>query len=80
MSEFFHDSLEKIKTGLTEVYEESQQQARVSTLPWTSEHMLKLDQNVVLVGGLASSPYVYQQLKAWATTQGMSITRPDGPT
>jgi hypothetical protein len=37
-------------------------------------------QKVILVGGLASSPYVYQELQSWGTRMGISVSRPDGPT
>jgi hypothetical protein len=37
-------------------------------------------QNVVMVGGLAGSAYIYAQLQQWATAYGMKISRPDGPT
>jgi hypothetical protein len=37
-------------------------------------------QNVIMVGGLAGSAYIYTQLEIWATELGMNISRPDGPT
>jgi hypothetical protein len=37
-------------------------------------------QKVLLVGGLASSPYVHQELKAWGDRMKISVTRPDEPT
>jgi hypothetical protein len=37
-------------------------------------------QKVILVGGLASSPYVYSKLVQWGKDLGISVSRPDGPT
>jgi hypothetical protein len=37
-------------------------------------------QKVILVGGLASSPYVYKELQDWGQQRGVSVSRPDGPT
>lgn len=37
-------------------------------------------QKVILVGGLASSPYVYSKLVEWGDNLGISVSRPDGPT
>jgi hypothetical protein len=37
-------------------------------------------QKVILVGGLAGSPYVYKELQAWGARMGISVSRPDGPT
>ncbi|KAJ7207969.1 hypothetical protein GGX14DRAFT_634628 [Mycena pura] len=40
----------------------------------------RLADKVILVGGLASSPYVYSKLVDWGNEIGVSVTRPDGPT
>ncbi|EGO23005.1 hypothetical protein SERLADRAFT_471616 [Serpula lacrymans var. lacrymans S7.9] len=37
-------------------------------------------QKVILVGGLASSPYVFSRLVEWGKENGVSVIRPDGPT
>jgi hypothetical protein len=43
-------------------------------------HHLQLSQKVILVGGLAGSPYVYKDLQEWGAQMGISVSRPDGPT
>ncbi|KAL0949368.1 hypothetical protein HGRIS_009437 [Hohenbuehelia grisea] len=39
----------------------------------------RLADSVILVGGLAGSPYVYDQILQWGKMVGVSISKPDGP-
>ncbi|KDQ57914.1 hypothetical protein JAAARDRAFT_155555 [Jaapia argillacea MUCL 33604] len=64
MVRFFEPSLTSIKQGLEIAFENGD----------------KLADKVILVGGLASSPYVYSELVAWGAEMGISVSRPDGPT
>jgi hypothetical protein len=78
MATFFAASLESIKAGLMATYNQSQKKANVSG-PFLFGHETNHPQRVVLVGGLSSSPYVYQNLLDWGAKQGILISRPDGP-
>ncbi|KAF7328910.1 hypothetical protein MVEN_02520700 [Mycena venus] len=40
----------------------------------------RLADKVILVGGLASSPYMFSKFVAWGKEFGISVNRPDGPT
>ncbi|KAF7291486.1 hypothetical protein MKEN_01483100 [Mycena kentingensis (nom. inval.)] len=64
MESFFEAPLQDITTGLDIAFENGE----------------KLADKVILVGGLASSPYVFSKLVAWGEEHGISVTRPDGPT
>ncbi|KAF7290593.1 hypothetical protein MIND_01299400 [Mycena indigotica] len=64
MESFFKAPLDDIKRGLDIAFENGG----------------KLADKVILVGGLASSPYVFSKLVAWGDEYGISVTRPDGPT
>ncbi|KAJ6558127.1 hypothetical protein B0H19DRAFT_129158 [Mycena capillaripes] len=64
MESFFAEPLQQIKEGLEIAFENGR----------------KLADKVILVGGLASSPYVYSKLVAWGKEFGISVSRPDGPT
>ncbi|KAJ7074581.1 hypothetical protein C8F01DRAFT_970629, partial [Mycena amicta] len=64
MESFFKAPLDDIKQGLDIAFENGG----------------KLADKVILVGGLASSPYVFAELVAWGEEHGISVTRPDGPT
>ncbi|KIJ67227.1 hypothetical protein HYDPIDRAFT_25699 [Hydnomerulius pinastri MD-312] len=64
MVKFFAPSLRYIKQGLNTVLE-------------SGDH---LADKVILVGGLASSPYVFSELVSWGKEKGISVSRPDGPT
>jgi hypothetical protein len=77
MTSFFSASLESIKEGLLATYEQGK--TCVSRLLYGVFDAHHVIQRVVLVGGLASSPYVYRQLLNWGEKHGMSISRPDGP-
>ncbi|KAK6974608.1 hypothetical protein R3P38DRAFT_3335708 [Favolaschia claudopus] len=63
MKSFFAAPLQQIKDGLEVAFENG---GRVAD-------------KVILVGGLASSPYVFSQLVAWGREFGISVSRPDGP-
>jgi len=63
MIEFFEPSIVTMKAGLKAVYLEGGRKAT----------------NVVLVGGLSSSPYVYSELLRWGRQVGLRLCRPDGP-
>jgi hypothetical protein len=77
MTSFFSASLESIKEGLLATYEQGR--TCVSELFDGVFNIHRVFQRVVLVGGLASSPYVYRQLLNWGEKHAMSISRPDGP-
>ncbi|KAJ7629513.1 hypothetical protein DFH06DRAFT_1480482 [Mycena polygramma] len=64
MASFFAAPLKKIIEGLEIAFENGD----------------RLADKVILVGGLASSPYVYSKLHDWGETLGISVVRPDGPT
>ncbi|KAJ7021478.1 hypothetical protein C8F04DRAFT_267963 [Mycena alexandri] len=64
MESFFKAPLEQIKEGLEIAFENGGRMA----------------DKVILVGGLASSPYMYSKLVAWGKEYGISVSRPDGPT
>ncbi|KAJ7485160.1 hypothetical protein B0H11DRAFT_1152421 [Mycena galericulata] len=64
MATFFAAPLNKIIEGLEIAFENGN----------------RLADKVILVGGLASSPYVYSKLVAWGEDLGISVSRPDGPT
>ncbi|KAF7313274.1 hypothetical protein MKEN_01014700 [Mycena kentingensis (nom. inval.)] len=64
MESFFEAPLQDITTGLDIAFENGE----------------KLADKVILVGGLASSPYVFSKLVAWGEEHGIAVTRPDGPT
>ncbi|KAJ7675457.1 hypothetical protein B0H17DRAFT_1182843 [Mycena rosella] len=63
MASFFAGPLEKIIEGLEIAFENGD----------------RLADKVILVGGLASSPYVYSKLAEWGKNLGISVSRPDGP-
>jgi len=63
MASFFAPSLELIKQSLEDV--------------WINGN--KIADKIILVGGLASSPYVYNELVEWGKEFGIHISRPDGP-
>ncbi|EIN04434.1 hypothetical protein PUNSTDRAFT_108180 [Punctularia strigosozonata HHB-11173 SS5] len=63
MASLFAASLKAIKEGL-EIAIDNQGQ---------------VTDNVILVGGLASSPYIYSEISRWARSYGISVSRPDGP-
>jgi hypothetical protein len=80
MATFFAASLESIKEGLLATYEQGNRKAKVSTFCSCIIGIHEQpSQRVILVGGLASSPYMCQQLVLWGQTQGLSLSRPDGP-
>ncbi|KAJ7117906.1 hypothetical protein C8R43DRAFT_1091104 [Mycena crocata] len=64
MASFFAGPLKKIIEGLEIAFENGD----------------RLADKVILVGGLASSPYVYSKLVEWGDNLGISVSRPDGPT
>ncbi|KAJ6632564.1 hypothetical protein B0H10DRAFT_2159684 [Mycena sp. CBHHK59/15] len=64
MASFFADSLKEITDGLEIAFENGG----------------RLADKVILVGGLASSPYMYKKLVDWGNNFGISVSRPDGPT
>ncbi|KAJ7641482.1 hypothetical protein FB45DRAFT_900316 [Roridomyces roridus] len=64
MQSFFAPSLEKIMEGLEVAFENGD---------WLADR-------IILVGGLASSPYIFRQLADWGKGKGISVIRPDGPT
>ncbi|KIM87809.1 hypothetical protein PILCRDRAFT_814525 [Piloderma croceum F 1598] len=64
MVSFFESSLKSVKEGLEIAFENGN----------------KLADKVILVGGLASSPYMYSELVKWGEEFGISVSRPDGPT
>ncbi|KAJ7471925.1 hypothetical protein FB451DRAFT_311192 [Mycena latifolia] len=64
MASFFEGPLQKIIEGLEVAWENGD----------------RLADKVILVGGLASSPYVYSKLVEWGDNLGISVSRPDGPT
>ncbi|KZP16338.1 hypothetical protein FIBSPDRAFT_794606 [Athelia psychrophila] len=64
MASFYAESLRCIKEGLDIAFENGQ----------------KMADKIILVGGLASSPYVYAELVKWGKDSGISVSRPDGPT
>ncbi|KAJ7153014.1 hypothetical protein C8R46DRAFT_479992 [Mycena filopes] len=64
MESFFKGPLEQIKEGLEIAFENGGRMA----------------DKIILVGGLASSPYMYSKLVAWGKEFGISVSRPDGPT
>ncbi|KAJ6515205.1 hypothetical protein C8R47DRAFT_507281 [Mycena vitilis] len=64
MESFFAGPLQQIQEGLEIAFENGG----------------KMADKVILVGGLASSPYVFSKLVAWGKGFGISVTRPDGPT
>jgi hypothetical protein len=82
MTAFFKRSLDEIQQGLQLVFEESGRAAKVRVQAYCSlsDLQLHLSQNVIMVGGLAGSAYIYSQLQQWAAVRGMKISRPDGPT
>jgi hypothetical protein len=82
VASFFSRSLKHIKDGLELAYRQSNFQATVSFSHGLPAHGIDNchQQKVILVGGLASSPYIYKELQTWGTQMGISISRPDGPT
>ncbi|TFK51568.1 hypothetical protein OE88DRAFT_1801563 [Heliocybe sulcata] len=64
MAAFFEPSLKSIKEGLDIAFENGG----------------RLADKIILVGGLASSPYVYAQLVKWGEENSIPVSRPDGPT
>ncbi|KAJ7675459.1 hypothetical protein B0H17DRAFT_1182845 [Mycena rosella] len=64
MESFFKAPLQQITDGLEIAFENGG----------------RLADKVILVGGLASSPYMYSKLVAWGNQFGISVSRPDGPT
>ncbi|KAJ7911572.1 hypothetical protein B0H13DRAFT_569968 [Mycena leptocephala] len=64
MQSFFAAPLKQIQEGLEIAFENGGQ----------------LADKVILVGGLASSPYMFSKLVAWGKEFGISVSRPDGPT
>ncbi|KAF7361376.1 hypothetical protein MSAN_01170400 [Mycena sanguinolenta] len=64
MESFFEGPLKQIQEGLEIAFENGG----------------RLADKVILVGGLASSPYVFSKLVAWGQAFGISVSRPDGPT
>ncbi|KAJ7186851.1 hypothetical protein C8R46DRAFT_280810 [Mycena filopes] len=64
MESFFEGPLDQIKEGLEITFENGGRMA----------------DKIILVGGLASSPYMYSKLVAWGKEFGISVSRPDGPT
>ncbi|KAJ6491574.1 hypothetical protein DFH09DRAFT_1338454 [Mycena vulgaris] len=64
MASFFAGPLQKIIEGLEIAFENGD----------------RLADKVILVGGLASSPYIYSKLLQWGKDMGISVSRPDGPT
>ncbi|KAJ7641484.1 hypothetical protein FB45DRAFT_358285 [Roridomyces roridus] len=64
MRSFFDTPLQQIIDGLEIAFENGGRAA----------------DKVILVGGLASSPYVYSKLVSWGKEFGISVSRPDGPT
>lgn len=81
MADFFSKSIANIKQGLDIAFENGQQLADVRRMKYIlCDKGLTVLQKVILVGGLASSPYVYAELQKWGTENGVSVSRPDGPT
>jgi hypothetical protein len=81
VASFFAKSLKKVKEGLATAYRKSGNQAKVclSFAPSsTAQRYLALLQ-IVVVGGMASSSYVFSELQKWSREVGASISRPDGP-
>nr|GAT46610.1 predicted protein [Mycena chlorophos] len=64
MVSFFKGPVDEIKHGLEVAFENGG----------------RLADKVILVGGLASSPYVFSKLVQWGEENGISVSRPDGPT
>ncbi|KAJ6510553.1 hypothetical protein C8R45DRAFT_858499 [Mycena sanguinolenta] len=64
MASFFEAPLKQIQEGLEIAFENGG----------------RLADKVILVGGLASSPYMFSKLVAWGKEFGISVSRPDGPT
>ncbi|KAF8147762.1 hypothetical protein K438DRAFT_1989457 [Mycena galopus ATCC 62051] len=64
MESFFAAPLKQIQEGLEIAFENGG----------------RLADKVILVGGLASSPYMFSKLVAWGKEFGISVSRPDGPT
>ncbi|KAJ7302369.1 hypothetical protein DFH08DRAFT_74471 [Mycena albidolilacea] len=64
MESFFSAPLQQIQDGLEIAFENGG----------------RLADKVILVGGLASSPYIFSKLVAWGKEFGISVSRPDGPT
>ncbi|KAJ7302367.1 hypothetical protein DFH08DRAFT_794556 [Mycena albidolilacea] len=64
MESFFSGPLQQIRDGLEIAFENGG----------------RLADKVILVGGLASSPYIFSKLVAWGKEFGISVSRPDGPT
>ncbi|KAJ7074548.1 hypothetical protein C8F01DRAFT_1043782 [Mycena amicta] len=65
MSSFFDGCIEDIKHGISTACEDASGQ--------------QISAKVILVGGFASSPYVFSQLEKWAERQGIKIIRPATP-
>ncbi|KAF4572464.1 hypothetical protein EYR36_006969 [Pleurotus pulmonarius] len=64
MAAFFKPSIDAIIEGLKQAFENGG----------------SLADKIILVGGLASSPYVYSKVSEWGERFGISISSPDGPT
>ncbi|KAF7361375.1 hypothetical protein MSAN_01170300 [Mycena sanguinolenta] len=72
MESFFQAPLKQIQEGLEIAFENG---GRLADASFSHSKM-----KVILVGGLASSPYVFSKLVAWGKEFGISVSRPDGPT
>ncbi|KAF7293207.1 hypothetical protein HMN09_01198800 [Mycena chlorophos] len=67
MATFFDDCIDEIKQGILDACEQPGTRRRVTD-------------RVILVGGFASSPYVFSKLTQWGQLKSIKIIRPDGPT
>ncbi|KAL0948380.1 hypothetical protein HGRIS_010962 [Hohenbuehelia grisea] len=63
IASFFRPSIDGIINGLNHAWENGN----------------RLADKVIIVGGLAGSPYVYDEILRWGARVGVSISRPDGP-
>ncbi|EPQ53309.1 hypothetical protein GLOTRDRAFT_95283 [Gloeophyllum trabeum ATCC 11539] len=63
---FFKESLDMINLGLMNAYENDDEMADVEFV------------HLVLVGGLANSPYIYKEVLAWADDHHIDVVRPEG--
>ncbi|KAJ7280218.1 hypothetical protein C8J57DRAFT_1058266 [Mycena rebaudengoi] len=64
MASFFAEPLKQITEGLEIAFENGG----------------RLADKIILVGGLASSPYLYSKLVKWGEEFGISVSKPEGPT
>lgn len=82
MAAFFKPSIDAIIEGLRQAFENG---GRVADVCCPRSHLVSISlttacQRIILVGGLASSPYVYSKVSEWGERFGISISSPDGPT